>query len=248
MDCRKSNGTVDLFVAPFSFALKAGSELFNNVKRDLNRCGDKLSERLRELLLNPGMWAVLGYRFRRRIYVSDTPKAVGKILSLFSNLVDLWIKISTNIELPVTAEIGPGLYIPHTGFIVVTVGARIGCNCTLTHGVTIGHGRGGKRLNDGMPVIGNRVYVGPLSAVIGGVTVGDDALIGAGAVVVHAVPPGGVVVGNPARLISTNGSFDLIKYPDMINDKQREASIAALRPHEDYGRKDHLEFSQAVGT
>jgi hypothetical protein len=45
----------------------------------------------------------------------------------------------TNIDLPVTAEIGPGLCILHSGCIVVTVGARIGCNCTLTQGVTIGH-------------------------------------------------------------------------------------------------------------
>jgi serine O-acetyltransferase len=176
------------------------------------------------------MWAVLSYRVRRRIYVARVLKPARKVLSLFSSILQLCTIVATNIDLPVTAEIGPGLYIPHTGFIVMTVGARVGCNCTLTQGVTIGHGRGGKTPNDGIPVIGDRVYVGPSSVVIGGITVGDDALIGAGAIVVRSVPSGGVVVGNPARVISTLGSFDLINYPDMSADKDRAAAIAVLRP------------------
>jgi serine O-acetyltransferase len=207
-----------------------GRQLFSYVKRDLNRCGEQGSEQLREVLFNPGVWAVLSYRLRRKIYSLRIPKPLRKLLSLFSNVLQLCTVVMTNIDLPVTAEIGPGLYIPHSGCIVVTVGARIGCNCTLTQGVTIGHARGGKRSNDGMPVIGDRVYVGPSSVIIGGINVGNDALIGAGAIVVRSVPAGGVVVGNPARVISTRGSFDLISYPDMSGDKDRTAALVALRP------------------
>jgi serine acetyltransferase len=78
-------------------------------------------------------------------------------------------------------------------------------------------------------VIGNRVYVGPGSAIIGPLTVGDDALIGVGAVVIRSVPPRGVVVGNPARIISFSGSFDLIDYPCMDEDPARLASLAAAQ-------------------
>lgn len=206
--------------------------MFDHVKQDLNRCGCKFSEQLREALFNPGTWAVLSYRLRRRMYTLGAPNVIRKVVSLFSSIMQVCTVVMTNIDLPVTAKIGPGLYIPHTGFIVVTVDAIIGSNCTLTQGVTIGHGKGGKSSDNAMPVIGDRVYLGPSSVVIGGVTVGHDALIGAGAIVTRSVPAGGVVVGNPAHLISTAGSFDLISYPDMLADKNRAASIAVLRPRE----------------
>jgi serine O-acetyltransferase len=110
----------------------------------------------------------------------------------------------------------------------VSSGAVIGRFCTLTQGVTIGHRGGGGGQRRGVPRIGDRVYLGPGSAVIGPITVGDDALIGVGAVVTRSVPARGVVVGNPARLISTAGSFDLIEYPGMDHDPSRQASLAAV--------------------
>ncbi len=64
---------------------------------------------------------------------------------------------------------------------------------------------------------------------LGDVEVGDDALIGAGAVVVRSVPARAVVVGNPARIISYKGSFDLIRYPGMESDPARIASLDAAR-------------------
>lgn len=200
------------------------------VAQDLARCGDRWSDRLREALFSPGTWAVLGYRFRRWAYTSRLPWPLRKVLNMAGTLVHVWVQMTSNIELPVTAEIGPGLYIPHTGYIVVASRARIGRNCTLTQGVTIGHRGGGRNSAAGCPVLGDRVYVGPGAAVIGPIEVADDALIGTGAVVVESVPTGGVAVGNPARLITRRGSFDLIEYPAMNSDPDRAAAVAALRP------------------
>jgi serine O-acetyltransferase len=219
--------------------------MFENVKQDLNRCGDKFLERAREVLFNPGTWAVLSYRLRRWMRMPRAPKPIRKVVNLISALLQTCTLVVTNIDLPVTAEIGPGLYIPHTGFIAVAVDAQIGSNCTLTQGVTIGHRRGGKKSGRSLPVIGDRVYIGPSAIVIGDLTIGNDALIGAGAVVIHSVPAGGVVVGNPARVISTRGSFDLITYTDMAGDKDRAEAFAALRPPADMESPSPSAFSIA---
>jgi serine O-acetyltransferase len=207
--------------------------MFENVKQDLNRFDDSFLARVRGILFNPGTWAVLSYRLNRWIYVCRAPKFMRKFLGLGTTILQIWIVVLTSIDLPPAAEIGPGLLIPHTGFVVVAVGARIGSNCTLTQGITIGHSLGGKSSGNGVPVIGDRVYVGPSSVIIGNLTIGNDALVGAGAIVIRSVPPGGVVVGNPARLISTHGSFDLISYSCMTDDAARSAALAALRTTHD---------------
>lgn len=92
-----------------------------------------------------------------------------------------------------------GLYIYHPGNIVVNGSARIGKNCRLHGSNCIGNN--GKTLD--CPIIGNNVRLGVGAKVIGGVTIADDVIIAAGAVVVHSVlEPGVTVAGVPARKIS----------------------------------------------
>lgn len=204
--------------------------LWEPIARDLGRCGGSRGERVRELISNPGMWAVVEYRFRRWVYYGGLPAPVRVLFAAVSRFSELWIRMVSNIELPTAVPIGEGLYIPHTGFIVVAKGTRIGRNCTLTQGVTLGHAGGGRSAKSGAPVLGDRVYVGPSASIIGPVEVGSDALIGVGAVVVRSVPEGGVAVGNPAKILSTQGSFDLIDYPAMESDQERLDAIGRLRP------------------
>jgi serine O-acetyltransferase len=200
--------------------------MFEHLAQDLRRCGNTPRERVREILFSPGTWAVIGYRYRRWVYTRRLPRPVRLVLNATSVLVQVVTEVATNIQLPCSADIGPGLCIPHSGYVVVASRAVIGRHCTLTQGVTIGHGGGGSRSADYCPVIGDRVYVGPAAAVIGPITVGDDALIGVGAVVTRPVPPRGVAVGNPARVVSRAGSFQLIRYPGMNDDPDRLASLA----------------------
>jgi serine O-acetyltransferase len=174
---------------------------------------------------SPAVWAVLTYRFRRWAYLARMPWPLGWVFKVVGFLSSWCSHITSNIQLPPTAAIGPGLYLPHTGYIVVSTRARIGRNCTVAHGVTIGHARGGVSGKEGAPVLGDRVYVGPGAVIIGPITIGDDALIGAGAVVVKSVPPRAVVAGNPARVLSHTGSFDLVNYPGMESDPDRSASL-----------------------
>jgi serine acetyltransferase len=173
------------------------------------------------------MWAVVCYRYRRWVATTRLPKLLRLPFMVVAVAAQLGIELTTSIQFSAGADIGPGLYLPHTGTIVVGTGSVLGADCTLCHGVTIGHrdgGRAGSR--HGNPVFGDRVYIGPGSAIVGPITVGDDAVIGIGAVVVKSVPARAVVAGNPARVLSTGGSFELIRYPGMDRDPARLASLA----------------------
>jgi serine O-acetyltransferase len=94
-----------------------------------------------------------------------------------------------------TSDIGPGLFIQH-GFATIVAARRVGANCWINQQVTIGFDRPGER-----PVIGDRVGVYAGAKVLGNVTVGDGARIGANAVVVTDVPPGYTAIGVPAKCI-----------------------------------------------
>jgi serine O-acetyltransferase len=154
------------------------------------------------------------------------PSILRLPLNVAGRLVVGFIEAVTHIELPSEAIIGPGLFLPHAGYVIVASNATIGRHCTLTQGVTIGHRAGGRGSSLDSPVLGNRVYVGPGAAILGPVNVGDDVLIGANAVLIDSVSSRAVVVGNPARVVSKQGSFQLIRYPSMGSDAERLASLA----------------------
>lgn len=200
--------------------------MFETFSEDLRRYGRAPREQARALLLVPGLWAVGAYRFAR--WTQARPQGFARrLFGVAATLFNLFAVVTSSVELNAAAEIGPGLYLPHTGYIVVGAGVRLGRHCTLTQGVTIGHAGGGRSNGaDEFPSVGDRVYVGPGAAIVGPLTVGDDALIGVGAVVTRPVPPRGVAVGNPARVISLNGSFDLVAYEGMERDAARLAALA----------------------
>ncbi len=99
------------------------------------------------------------------------------------------------IELPPGVPIGPGLYLPHTVGTVINA-TRIGSGVTLQGGITIG-----LRTEPVFPVIEDGVTIAAGARVLGNVTVGAGAIVGANAVVVKDVPPGATMVGVPARAI-----------------------------------------------
>lgn len=98
------------------------------------------------------------------------------------------------------AQIGNGFQIAHHGYIVVPSNSVIGDNCRMRPGVVLGRGD----INDmsaGGNIIGSNVEFGVGSKVMGPVTIGDNVIIGANAVVTKDVPSNSVVAGIPARVI-----------------------------------------------
>jgi serine O-acetyltransferase len=86
--------------------------------------------------------------------------------------------------------------------------ARVGADCCISQGVTIGvSGRGEKR---GVPVIRDRVYLGVNAVIVGKIDVGDDVVVGANSLVNRDVPPHTTVVGVPAVIVSQNGSEEYL--------------------------------------
>ncbi len=116
------------------------------------------------------------------------------------------------IQIGDLARLGPGFFIGHFGTIVVTSRARIGRDCNISQGVTIGQSFRGERA--GAPTIGDRVYIGPGAKIFGQIAVGNDVAIGANCVVTRDVPDGAVVVGIPGRIISQDGSSGYISNTD----------------------------------
>lgn len=174
------------------------------------------------LFLTQGFWANCVHR---SCYALVTGLPSGPLRALAKTLAAVAqkaIEILTGICIPNKCEIGGGLYFPRFGAIILSHGS-IGANCTIEQNVTLGiAGRGEGR---GHPTIGNRVFIGAGSMIVGKITIGDDAYIFPGSVVTRPVPPRAVVMGYPAKIVSHDGSFDWIAYDGMEHDAERREAL-----------------------
>lgn len=114
------------------------------------------------------------------------------------------VKLCTQVSINVFDK---GLSIAHYGNICVHTNARVGKNCRIHHGVTIG-----SNWDDGAAIIGDNVFIGAGAKIIGKVKIADDVLIGANAVVIKDILESGTTWGGvPARKISDNSSRNFLK-------------------------------------
>ncbi len=142
-------------------------------------------------LCYPGYHAVKAYRRAHKLYQKN-----HKILA---RLVSEIARFRTGVDIHPAAKIGKRLFIDHAGGVVVGETTIIGDDCTMYQGVTLGGT--GKESGKRHPTIGNNVMISAGSSILGPVTVGDHAKIGAGAVVLRDVPPHSTVVGVPGHVV-----------------------------------------------
>ena len=102
------------------------------------------------------------------------------------------------IEIGSETNIGKGLYLVHPYNITINGRATIGTNCSIHKGVTIGQENRGKR--KGTPTIGNCVWMGINSTIVGNICIGDDVLIAPNSFVNCDIPSHSVVIGNPCTI------------------------------------------------
>jgi serine O-acetyltransferase len=106
--------------------------------------------------------------------------------------------VVTGADIPINTQIGGGLILPHPNGVVIHPRVIIGPNCIIFQQATLGTNRGDR----GVPRLGGHVDVGPGACILGSVSIGDHAVVGANAVVLKNVPNGCVAVGVPAHFIS----------------------------------------------
>jgi serine O-acetyltransferase len=158
-------------------------------------------------LCYPGFHAILLHRFAHRLYLWGLP-LIPRVLSQINRFL-------TGIEIHPGATIGRRFFIDHGSGVVIGETTEIGDNCLLYQGVTLG-GTGAER-GKRHPTLGNNVVVGTGAKVLGNIRVGDNVRIGAGSVVVHAVPDNSTVVGVPGRVVrvrSEDGHLEHGRLPD----------------------------------
>ncbi len=183
-----------------------------HLKADLGRYFEMAEARglwakLRTVALTEAIWAIAVYRLGRYLR-TRSPRALRALLQGPYALAQLATRLAVGVYLDPSAEIGPGLYVGHSGGVWVAPRTVIGRGCNLNHEVTIGVAGKHKR---GVPALGDRVWVGTKATVAGPIRVGSGAVIGANSLVTTNVPENAVVVGVPARVISYGGSAALLE-------------------------------------
>lgn len=194
------------------------------------------------LLTYPGVHALLWHRLAHRLWISGL-RFPARLLGWFARLV-------TQVDIHPGATIGRRLFIDHGAGVVIGETAEIGDDVTLYHGVTLGgtSWSAGKR----HPTVESGVLIGAGAKILGPITIGAGARVGANSVVVDAVPPGMTVVGIPGRLVRDRrdrrligGRIDLDHHlmPDPVGEAIRSLVdriefLEARLAHRERGRQD----------
>lgn len=146
---------------------------------------------LEVLLLYPGPRAIGLHRIAHAFYRCK--------LYFLARLIGEISRLLTGIEIHPGARLGKNLFIDHGLGIVIGETAYVGDNVSIYHGVTLGGTSSAHEMRH--PQVGNNVIIGANATVLGPVHIGEDAKIGAAAVVLTDVPAGTTAVGIPAKII-----------------------------------------------
>ena len=150
-----------------------------------------------EILLYQGFWAMFFHKIAHRLYRWN--------FFFLSRAISQYSRFRTGIEIHPGAKIGNSVFIDHGAGVVIGETCEIGDNVTIYQGVTLGGT--GKDMGKRHPTVHNNVLIGTGAILLGPITIGENAKIGAGAVVLKDVPANSTIVGEPARNIGLETSL-----------------------------------------
>lgn len=131
-------------------------------------------------------------------YLRRCQTTTNKLLLIYYRWRFMLVKNKRGIEIYGLSNIGPGLYLGHCYNITINSDAIIGKNCNIHKGVTIGQENRGKR--KGSPTLGDCVWIGINSTIVGKINIGNDVLIAPNSYVNCDVPSHSIVFGNPCQI------------------------------------------------
>jgi serine O-acetyltransferase len=152
---------------------------------------------------SPGFQALVVQRFGD--WALQSRGLAGKVARRVHRVLFVLVRNFYGIELWPQTKIGRRLLIGHQHGIVIHPHAVIGDDCVLRQNVTLGDGA--RSWENDAPILGNHVRIGPGAVILGKVTIGDDAQIGANALVTTNVPAGAVVFEKPTRIFDLDGAL-----------------------------------------
>ena len=198
----------------------------NKIKMDLKAAleHDPAAKNALEIVLTyNGFHALVLYRIAHYLHI--------RRFRLLARCISSWGRFTTGIEIHPGATIGHGVFIDHGTGVVIGETTEIGNNVTIYQGATLGGT--GKDTGKRHPTLENGVMVSAGAKVLGPITIGRNAKIGAGSVVLRDVPANATVVGVPGVVVKLNGERidDLDQcLPDPVEDKicSLERRIAEL--------------------
>ena len=150
-----------------------------------------------EILLYQGFWAIIGHKIAHRFY--------NWKLFFLARLISQISRFFTLIEIHPGAKINTEVFIDHGAGVVIGETAEVGRNVVIFHGATLGGT--GKDVGKRHPTVKDNVMIGANATILGPVTIGESAKIGACAIVVKDVPPGTTIVGEIGRDIKLESSL-----------------------------------------
>ncbi|WP_026886205.1 serine O-acetyltransferase EpsC [Clostridium beijerinckii] len=189
--------------------------MFKKLNYDIERVLNEdpaAKSKLEVLLLYPCIHALISYRIAHILYL--------KKWFFLARLISQLSRFFTGIEIHPGAKIGKGLFIDHGMGVVIGETAEVGDNVTLYHGVTLGGT--GKDVGKRHPTIEDDVLIGTGAKVLGPITVGKGAKIGANAVVVKDVPAKATAIGTQAKnIVRNSASATIIEISDLKGRKKK---------------------------
>ena len=186
---------------------------FAQLKEDIACVKDRdpaATSSLEILLLYPGLKAIRAHRKAHWFYQHN--------MHVLARYISQKAARKTNIEIHPGATIGKRFFIDHGTGVVIGETAEIGDDVTIYQGVTLGGT--GKDVGKRHPTVGSGVMIGAGAKVLGPFSIGDNAKIAAGSVVLHEIPENCTAVGAPAHVIKRDGvrvdQLDQVNIPDPV--------------------------------
>ena len=149
-------------------------------------------DKLRIIFFSSGFFCITLYRIQDLFF--------QRKLIVFSYIIHRLNLLMTGADILPGAQIGPGVRIEHPVGIVIGAGVKTGSNLTILQGVTIGaSSKKGIENTSKFPIIGDNVYIGANSSIIGGIEIGSDTHVGAHTLVIRSADKGSTLFGVPAH-------------------------------------------------